>query len=110
MVGTRTLEIFPELFPHRSDAGLIRESFGRGDESSASRTALRYSSYKNSLSLHRPADEYSGGDAYRNSCSDAYRKCRYHSLDRVPLQPLDCFIHELFGSVAALFCDATRRS
>ena len=66
--------------------------------------------YKNSLSLHHPADGYSGGDAYRKPCSDAYRKCRYHCFDGVPLQALDCLIHELFGSVAALFYDATRRS
>ncbi len=102
-------------FPAAPGLSLARSRLGwnlwtRGDESSANRTALRYSSYKNSLSLHHPADEYSGGDAYRNSRSDAYRKCRYHCLDGVPLQALDCVIHELFGSVAALFCDATRRS
>ena len=33
-----------------------------------------------------------------------------HRLNGVPLQALDCVIHQLFGSVAALFCDATRRS
>jgi hypothetical protein len=40
------------------------------------------------------------------SCREADRERRCNTQDRVPLDALRCVIHELFGSIATLFCGA----
>jgi hypothetical protein len=47
-------------------------------------------------SFHHPAEQC--------SCREADGECRCNTQDRVSLDALRCVVHELFGSVATLFC------
>ena len=61
-------------------------------------------------SFHRPTNQHSSGDAYRNTGPDPYGKCHDHGFNRMPRQTLDGVIHKLFRSVAAKFCGAPCRT
>jgi hypothetical protein len=60
--------------------------------------------------FHRPTNQYSGGEAYRDAGPDTDRKGRDYGLDRMPRQTLDSVIHKLLGSVATEFRGAAGRA